>query len=87
VLSPGVAAGKPGFVCDLGIVLLVPVDGLVVMRSAPIRGVATSSKPLAIKPMEVSFMWSSWHSLTKEVQRMAAARVPRGDRRPQASLG
>jgi hypothetical protein len=63
VLSPGVAGGKPGFVWDLGIVLLVPlvpVDWLVVMRSAPIKGVARNIKPHAIKPMEVSFISSSW---------------------------
>jgi hypothetical protein len=63
VLSPGVAGGKPGLVWDLGIVLLVPlvpIDGLVVMRSAPIKGVARNIKPHAIKPMEVSFISSSW---------------------------
>jgi hypothetical protein len=58
VLSSGVAGGKPGLVWKFGVVPPIPVDGLLVRGAAPAVE-ATSIKPLAIKLMEVSFIWSS----------------------------
>ena len=57
MLSSGVAGGKPGLVWKFGVVPPIPVDGLFVRGAAPAVE-ATSIKPLAIKPMEVSFIWS-----------------------------
>jgi hypothetical protein len=71
VFSSGVAGGKPGLNWKFGVVPPIPVDGLLVRGAAPAVE-ATSIKPLAIKPMEVSFIWSSGVVRPLEGQRAPA---------------
>jgi hypothetical protein len=56
VLCSGVSGGRP---CDRKTGPPMPLAGPVVKVLAAMTEVATTIKPLVIKPMELSFIWSS----------------------------